>query len=74
MGTFLEEELLLFNIIIENNDYTVIRFLKEIGVNITYSYIKGDMGYYEGWLFHKLGRFHVKAKSNKREIIELRLS
>lgn len=71
MVTFTEKELILFNKFIEENDCTVLGFLKSLGVNVTYSYIKNSEGYFEGNMLYKNEYIVVKAKSIKREIIFL---
>ena len=70
MVTFLHTELILLNMVIESEGCTVISFLKRIGVEIKQSYIKGDLGVYEGRINYKGQGFYVKVKSFGREITE----
>lgn len=69
--TFTGKELLVFNKFIEENDYTVLKFLKVLGAKINYSYIKGDTGFFEGSFKYKNEIFVFKVTSNKREITSM---
>lgn len=70
MVTFLQTELVLLNMLIESEGYTVYSLLKRMGVNIKQSYITRDLGIYEGIINYKGQIFYVKVKSLAREITE----
>lgn len=70
MSMQIKKSCILLNAFIKENNLTVYKFLKEMGASITYSSIKGDKGYFEGFFNYNNNCYNFKIRSNKNEIYD----
>lgn len=74
MTKFTKQEINLLNKSIMATGRTVYKFLKDLQFDIKYSYIKGDIGYYEGTYKGLIDTYKFTCESNGRLITRLEIS